>query len=75
MGACLIVNGRDPERFYQAVKVIKSMGGAVSPLPFDVTDEIAVQNTFVEIREKYGGLDILVNCKRRARSVNPHTCR
>jgi NAD(P)-dependent dehydrogenase (short-subunit alcohol dehydrogenase family) len=51
------------------------MGGAVSPLPFDVTDEIAVQNTFVEIREKYGGLDILVNCKRRARSVNPHTCR
>lgn len=61
VGACVIVNGRDPERLHQAVKVIKSMGGAVSPLPFDVIDEIAVQNAFVEIREKYGGLDILIN--------------
>ena len=61
VGACVIVNGRDPERLHQAVEVIKSGGGAVSPLPFDVTDEIAVQNAFVEIREKHGGLDILIN--------------
>lgn len=61
VGACVIVNGRDPERLHQVVQVIKSMGGAVSSLPFDVTDEIAVQNAFVEIREKHGGLDILVN--------------
>ena len=60
-GACVIVNGRDPERLYQAVRVIKSMGDAVSSLPFDVTDEIAVQNAFVEIRENHGGLDILIN--------------
>ena len=37
------------------------MGDAVSSLPFDVTDEIAVQNAFVEIRENHGGLDILIN--------------
>ncbi|MEM8777489.1 MAG: SDR family oxidoreductase [Cyanobacteria bacterium P01_G01_bin.49] len=61
VGACVIVNGRDSERLHQAVQVIKSMGGAVSSLPFDVTDEIAVQNAFVEIRKKHGGLDILIN--------------
>jgi gluconate 5-dehydrogenase len=61
VGACVIVNGRDPERLHQAVEVIKSGGGAVSPLPFDATDEIAVQNAFVEIREKHSSLDILVN--------------
>ncbi len=49
VGACVIVNGRDPKRLDEAVKLIKSMGGAASSLPFDVTDEIAVQNAFVEI--------------------------
>jgi gluconate 5-dehydrogenase len=61
VGACVIVNGRDPERLQQAVQVIKSMGGAVSSLAFDITDELAVQNAFVEIRENHGGLDILIN--------------
>lgn len=61
VGACVIINGRDIERLNQAVIVIESMGGSVSSLPFDVTDEVAVQNAFVEIREKHGGLDILVN--------------
>lgn len=61
VGERVIVNGRDLERLNQAVEVIESMGGSVSSLPFDVTDEIAVQNAFIEIREKHGGLDILVN--------------
>jgi gluconate 5-dehydrogenase len=61
VGARVIVNGRDLERLNQAVSAIESMGGSVSSLPFDITDEFAVQNAFVEIREKYGSLDILVN--------------
>jgi gluconate 5-dehydrogenase len=41
--------------------MIESLGGAGCSLPFDVTDEVAVQTAFVEIGEKQGGLDILVN--------------
>jgi gluconate 5-dehydrogenase len=61
VGAHVIVNGRNLERLNQAVKMIESMGGSVSSLSFDITDEVAVQNAFAEIREKHGGLDILVN--------------
>ncbi|MBL1199540.1 MAG: SDR family oxidoreductase [Nostoc sp. ZfuVER08] len=60
-GACVIVNGRNLERLNQAVAVIESIGGSVFSLPFDVTDEVAVQNAFAEIQEKHGCLDILVN--------------
>lgn len=60
-GACVILNGRNLERLNQAVAAIESIGGASISLPFDVTDEIAVRTAFVEILEKYSGLDILVN--------------
>lgn len=60
-GACVILNGRDSERLNQAAAVIEPDGGTVDSLPFDVTDEMAVQSAFVEIQDKYGGLDILVN--------------
>lgn len=60
-GARVIVNGRNLERLNQTVAVIESNGGSVFPLPFDVTDEVAVQSAFIEIQEKHGCLDILVN--------------
>ncbi|MFN6534876.1 MAG: SDR family oxidoreductase [Nostoc sp. EkiNYC01] len=60
-GARVIVNGRNLERLNQAVAVIEASGGFVFPLAFDVTDEVAVQSAFIEIREKHGCLDILVN--------------
>ncbi|MCC5634429.1 SDR family oxidoreductase [Nostoc sp. CHAB 5844] len=60
-GAYVIVNGRNLERLNQAVAVIESIGGLGFSLPFDVTDEVAVQSAFIEIQEQYGCLDILVN--------------
>jgi gluconate 5-dehydrogenase len=60
-GARVIVNGRNIERLDRAVAVIESSGGLASSLQFDVTDEAAVKKAFVEIREKYNCLDILVN--------------
>ncbi len=41
--------------------MIQPISESVSSLPFDVTNEAAVQNAFIEIREKHGCLDILVN--------------
>ncbi|AKG21419.1 SDR family oxidoreductase [Calothrix sp. 336/3] len=61
VGACVIVNGRNQELLNQAVAVIESSGGSAVSLAFDVTNETEVQTAFVEIREKHGGLDILVN--------------
>lgn len=60
-GARVIVNGRSLERLDRAIAVIESIGGSVFALAFDVTDEAAVKKAFVELREKYGCLDILVN--------------
>ena len=57
-GAYVIINGRNRERLDRATGVIESIGGSVFALPLDVTDEAAVKKAFVEIREKYGCLDI-----------------
>ncbi|MGL5061289.1 MAG: SDR family oxidoreductase [Microcoleus sp.] len=60
-GARVIVNGRSIEPLDRAVAIIESSGGFASSLQFDVTDETGVKKAFVEIREKYSSLDILVN--------------
>jgi gluconate 5-dehydrogenase len=61
VGAIVLVNGRNQESLKQAVTTITSLGGTASPLQLDITDETAVQKAFIEIRDKYGRLDILVN--------------
>ena len=62
-GAIVLVNGRNQESLQQAVATITitSLGGTASPLQLDITDETAVQKTFIEIRDQYARLDILVN--------------
>jgi gluconate 5-dehydrogenase len=60
-GASVLINGRTRERLEHAVTAVLSDGGSAIPLPFDVTDEMAVDEAFGEIRQKYGRLDILVN--------------
>lgn len=60
-GAYVLVNGRNLESLNRAVAVIESISGSVSPLAFNVTDEVAVRDAFTQIREKHGCLDILVN--------------
>lgn len=60
-GAHVLVNGRNLEKLNRAVTIINSVGGSASSLQFDVTDEVAVKQAFIEIREEYNRLDILVN--------------
>lgn len=60
-GVSVLVNGRTHKTLEQAVTTITSEGGAAVPLPFDVTDETAVEDAFQQIRQQYGRLDILVN--------------
>ena len=60
-GASVLINGRTRESLEHAATAVLSDGGSAVPLPFDVTDEMAVDEAFGEIRQKYGRLDILVN--------------
>lgn len=60
-GAFVFLNGRNLEPLNQAVALIKSSGGLADSLPFDVTNESAVEKAFAEIQETYNCLDILVN--------------
>lgn len=60
-GAHVLVNGRNLNNLNRAVAIINSASGSASSLQFDVTDEVAVKQAFIEIREKYNRLDILVN--------------
>lgn len=60
-GALVLANGRNLEVLERAVAEIESAGGLAMPLPFDITDEGAVEQAFKEIRSQHGRLDILVN--------------
>lgn len=60
-GAFVFLNGRNHDRLERAVATVISAGGSAAPLPFDVTDETAVEKAVNAIRDQHGRLDILVN--------------
>lgn len=61
-GAELVLNGRDPEALERARgELAERTGNKVHAVPFDVTDEAAVQAGVQEIEDRLGPLDILVN--------------
>lgn len=43
-------------------EVVKDLGENAHYMPADVTSETDIQNVFKEIADKYGRLDVLVNC-------------
>lgn len=57
-GAIALLNGRNGATLEKAAARI---GTNAHPLPFDVTDEAAVEAAFATIAESYGPLTILVN--------------
>ncbi len=59
-GAMVWVNGRDRAATERAAQEIVAEGGMAKALPFDVSDEAAVETAFARIAGA-GGLDILVN--------------
>ena len=60
-GAFVLINGRDQARRVAAAAPVAAAGGTAAPLPFDITDEAAVERAFDGIRAEQGRLDILVN--------------
>jgi len=60
-GAQVILNGRNSVALDQAADIITQAGHGCATLPFDVSDQRAVDAAFREIKSAQGGLNILVN--------------
>ena len=59
-GARVVLNGRDPQTLKARADELGGAGYDAAIAPFDVSDRDAVSAAFEEIRERFGGLDVLV---------------
>jgi gluconate 5-dehydrogenase len=60
-GATIVVNGRNLERLGESVAALRKSGAKAEGYAFDVTSEEAVIEAVVEIEQKVGPIDILIN--------------
>jgi gluconate 5-dehydrogenase len=60
-GAHVWLNGRTQEQLEQAATQIAAGGGTAMPMPFDITDQAAIEVALRRIENEAGRLDILVN--------------
>jgi glucose 1-dehydrogenase len=62
-GAAVAINHRDSkaDAAREMADEIEAGGGRAMPVNFDVTDEDGVQRGFADVREAFGGVDLLVN--------------
>ncbi|MHC8320405.1 SDR family NAD(P)-dependent oxidoreductase [Pseudomonas sp. GB2N2] len=61
-GAHVLIADRDPEALEALVHSIRGAGGIADALPCDIESESSVVALFGQIEQRFGRLDILVNC-------------
>src|SRR4051812_15939735 len=61
-GARVLVTDLDGERAAQAAARVREVGGEAEGLACDVADRAAVEAAVAAAVERFGGLDVLVNC-------------
>lgn len=60
-GATVLVNGRDAEAVYAAVKGLRAQGALAHPAVFDIAQADSTAKTLQELKQRHGPLHILVN--------------
>lgn len=60
-GATVAVTGRSADRLRETVQMIEADGGSAIAVPFDVTDEDAVNAGVAQAEERLGPIGLLVN--------------
>jgi NAD(P)-dependent dehydrogenase (short-subunit alcohol dehydrogenase family) len=60
-GCRVVIAGRDPQALEAAIAQLRSVGLSVSAKRCDVADEDQVHEFFQAVRDRFGGLDFLVN--------------
>lgn len=68
-GADLVLTARRVERLEALADELRACGGRVLPLQCDVTDSAAVDEIARVVEEKFGKVDILVNCAGSAKNA------
>ena len=61
MGMRVVLAARRIERLREVAAEVEKVGGEALPLAVDLRDEQSIQSMFSRIREKWGGLDVLIN--------------
>jgi len=61
-GASVVLAARRPAQLEKTAKEIEKAGGVVLPVPTDVTDEGQVVALFETAVDRFGRVDLLVNC-------------
>lgn len=67
-GATVVVMARRYEKLLEVVKEIEAIGAECYAIKCDVTDDESVKNARKEVEEKYGKVDVLVNCAGSAKN-------
>ena len=67
-GANVVLTDVNAERLDTAVQEISAKGGSAMGIPADVRDSAAVQQVCDRAADRFGGIDILVNCAGGASS-------
>lgn len=65
-GAQVVCVARDADRLRLACQQLKDEGIQAEPLSLDVTDPEQVERGFADIAQRFGHLDVLVNCVGRS---------
>ena len=60
-GATVVLNGRNAQALSATVSAFKSEGYDAYGFPFDVTDEVQIDDAVTKIEKQVGSIDILVN--------------
>ena len=60
-GMNVAVCARRRERLDELAKALAGAPGAILPLVCDLRDEAAIQATFAAVRDRFGGVDVMIN--------------
>jgi NAD(P)-dependent dehydrogenase (short-subunit alcohol dehydrogenase family) len=66
-GANVVPTGRRVEQIQAAVKQVEAAGGRSLSQACDVTDQRSIEHLLKTVREKFGNVQILVNCAGRTK--------
>jgi len=66
--ANVAVVGRGASKLKAAARELETLGGSVLPLPVDGVDEQGIAAAVERVVERFGGVDVLVNCGQAAKS-------
>jgi len=70
-GAAVAVVARSADQLAETVSLIERMGGCAIAFPADVTNQHAIEDALVQVKQKLGAVDLLINNAGVIRPAGP----